>query len=272
MKIGFTTDNLYSTRAQFQLSSLIEFGVAPNLILLHHSGFLNGLIMRYENYRKIFYDYRMHAVQEVFKRKFSKVESEPILNDSIPKYLNGNRKKNIANFLKTVKIYPCRKINHISTIQLLQKLKPDLVVCNSGLVGKKVIDTGINFLNIHTSKLPDYRGMNNIEWALWHDEPIYCTIHKIAKEIDSGDILYQEKISSENDWNFLKTIEDCREYYFQQSYALIGKAVQAYKDRNAKFVPQSNKNEPLRQYYVMHPILKESLQKKIKNKTATNIH
>ena len=263
IKIGFTTDNLYSSRTQIQLSSLMEYNAQPEFILLHHAGLYNGLMMRYENYKKIFKEYRLYAIQEIFKRKFSTPQSFTRISASIPQYLTEERKKSVSDFLKHVKIYPCRQINCHSTIKLLKKLNPDIVVCNSGLVGKKVIETGINFLNIHTSKLPDYRGMNNIEWALWHNDPIFCTVHKIAKEIDSGDILFQEKISKEQDWQFLKTIEDCREYYFQQSYSLIGKTVKAYKDKNVKFVPQTNKHEPLKQYYIMHPILKEILQRKI---------
>jgi len=270
MKISFTTDNLYSTRTQIQLVSLIEHGVSPDFILLHHSGFVNSAIMRYENYSKIFRNYRLYAVREILNQKLSKKKKNTIINEDFPKYFNTERKKNVSEFLSQVKIYPCRKINQKSTITLLRKFSPDIVICNSGLVGSKVIGTGISFLNIHTSKLPEYRGMNNIEWALWHNDPIYCTIHRIARGIDEGDILYQEQISHEDDWEFLKNIEACREYYFQQSYALIGKAVKEYVDGNVKFVPQAHTQEPLRQYYVMHPILKDFLQGNIKNQKITN--
>ncbi|MBL4655612.1 MAG: hypothetical protein JKY33_07305 [Bacteroidia bacterium] len=263
MKLVLTTDNTQSLRTKIQLSSLIEHNILPDTILLHHAGLMNGLIMRYENYRKIFRDYRFFGIGEIIKRKITPKANNYANGYNFPNYLTDKRIQEVNNLLKKVKIYHCRKINHNSTINLLLNLRPDLVVCNSGLIGKRVIDTGINFLNIHTSKLPDYRGMNNIEWALWHDEPIWCTVHKIAKEIDAGDILYQEKISNESDYEMLNKIDEFREYYFQKSYALIGKVVKKYVEGNINFVLQKNKNEPLGQYYVMHYALKEMLQQKL---------
>lgn len=48
-------------------------------------------------------------------------------------------------------------------------------------------------LNVHTARLPEYRGMLPTFWALYHgDEEIGITVHTMTEEIDSGEILRQE--------------------------------------------------------------------------------
>ncbi len=47
-------------------------------------------------------------------------------------------------------------------------------------------------LNVHTAKLPKYRGMLPTFWALYHgDEEIGVTVHTMEEEIDQGQIAMQ---------------------------------------------------------------------------------
>ncbi len=47
-------------------------------------------------------------------------------------------------------------------------------------------------LNVHTSKLPQYRGMLPTFWALYHgDDEIGVTVHTMEEEIDQGQIANQ---------------------------------------------------------------------------------
>jgi methionyl-tRNA formyltransferase len=47
-------------------------------------------------------------------------------------------------------------------------------------------------LNVHTAKLPKYRGMLPTFWALYHgDDEIGVTIHTMEEEIDQGQIAKQ---------------------------------------------------------------------------------
>jgi len=50
-------------------------------------------------------------------------------------------------------------------------------------------------INYHSSLLPKYRGRMPLFWALFHNEK-YCgvTVHQIARRLDGGKILAQEKI------------------------------------------------------------------------------
>lgn len=50
-------------------------------------------------------------------------------------------------------------------------------------------------LNVHTSKLPKYRGMLPTFWALYHgDDELGVTVHTMAEEIDQGAIVRQTTV------------------------------------------------------------------------------
>ena len=78
---------------------------------------------------------------------------------------------------------------------LLEILKKNnyekLILFRAGLiVNKKVIDTGINILNIHAASLPDFSGIGSINKALI-EKAYYqkATLHRVIETIDSGEII-----------------------------------------------------------------------------------
>ncbi len=54
------------------------------------------------------------------------------------------------------------------------------------------------WINTHPSLLPHGRGKHPYFWALVEEAPFGVTLHKVAKEVDAGDIVVQEEISY--DW------------------------------------------------------------------------
>lgn len=49
-------------------------------------------------------------------------------------------------------------------------------------------------INLHNSLLPEFRGVNPVNWAIKLKKPLGISLHKIEKKIDSGDIIFQKKI------------------------------------------------------------------------------
>lgn len=50
--------------------------------------------------------------------------------------------------------------------------------------------------NLHHAKLPDYRGCNSCNHAILNNESSYSvTIHQMAKQVDSGNILYESEFA-----------------------------------------------------------------------------
>jgi methionyl-tRNA formyltransferase len=96
-------------------------------------------------------------------------------------------------------------VNTDETLAEIRKLKPDIIfsVASPQIFGKKIISIPLKgALNIHSSLLPNYRGLNANFWVLANGEKkTGVTIHYINPGIDDGDILVQDEIIIENDWS-----------------------------------------------------------------------
>ena len=86
----------------------------------------------------------------------------------------------------------------IETINILKKIKPDLIVVMAyGKILPKVILELPNYgcINIHVSILPRWRGAAPIEHALMNgDKETGISIIKLIEKLDAGPIIVQKKI------------------------------------------------------------------------------
>lgn len=95
-----------------------------------------------------------------------------------------------------IPILTTHDINSKEVYELLAKEKPDLILDHgTSLVKDHILDTAGLALNLHWGLSPYYRGAYCTEWALlnWDPHQIGVTIHKLAKEIDGGDLLAQKR-------------------------------------------------------------------------------
>jgi folate-dependent phosphoribosylglycinamide formyltransferase PurN len=255
MKIGLTTYSFDNKDFREQLSSMLKSGIKPDFIILHYGGIYKSL-KGFNFLKKTLKQRKFRSIS--FILSYGKNITAP---DSGYK-LNEEDSKEVDRFISSAKVVHAVDINDASSIHTISLIGEALIVSNSGKLNSRVLETpNVIFLNVHASKLPDYRGMNNVEWALWENNEIYATIHRISKGIDEGDILLQEKIETEK--SNLKTISEYREYCFFKSNELMGKAIRGYLDKKIFFNKQDVAATPLVQYYSMHPILKGYLNQKI---------
>lgn len=98
-----------------------------------------------------------------------------------------------------VPIYKSKNINSPQIIELLSRIKPDLII---SCFFNQILKNGVlsipeyGCINIHPSYLPGYRGVGVTFWVLANNEKeTGVTVHYISAGIDSGDILAQSKIS-----------------------------------------------------------------------------
>lgn len=91
---------------------------------------------------------------------------------------------------------PC-KVGDPESLQVLEALEPDLfvVVAYGQYIPSKVIQLARHeAINVHPSLLPKYRGSAPIQWAILNgDEQTGVSIIYLAKKMDAGDILKQER-------------------------------------------------------------------------------
>lgn len=95
-----------------------------------------------------------------------------------------------------------------------------IVYSMPGLLSANYLDLlkGIK-LNIHPSRLPQFRGPNPVIHQILSNEDIYVTIHEIDQGEDSGDILVSSKV----------IVQDLKSYK-NLDYLIIDEAIEILKD------------------------------------------
>jgi hypothetical protein len=84
---------------------------------------------------------------------------------------------------------------------LLSKIKPDIgIILGARILPKCIIDCfSFGIINMHAGKLPDNRGLDNVQWAILHDLPQEASLHFINSQIDRGSLVSSMRINVEPD-------------------------------------------------------------------------
>ena len=152
-----------------------------------------------------------------------------------------------------------RRLGDPDALESLRGLSPDLLV----LVGADIVPASVleiprtGTINPHYGLLPEYRGMNVTEWSLYAGDPIGVTVHMVDPGIDTGDILLREEIPVEPG----DTLASLRSKHQELSARLLVQAALALRDGTAERRPQ--RPEEGRQYYRMHPALREVVERRL---------
>lgn len=140
--------------------------------------------------------------------------------------------------------------------KFLQKHAPELIAfTGGGLIRKNILAIPeIGVLNCHTGMLPQYRGMDVVEWTAAEgciDEVGFgATLHLMDKGVDTGPIILKRNIPVCSGEDF-KTIRERLEVLMVQ---LMLEGIRGLRD--GSLAPQPQKKSQGRQYYVMHPRVK----------------
>lgn len=91
-----------------------------------------------------------------------------------------------------------RDANAPAGLEFASRLAPDLLVSaffNQRLGGELVAVPKLGAINIHPSPLPDYKGVDPAFFAALRGEKIRgVSVHRIAAELDAGNVLFQETV------------------------------------------------------------------------------
>lgn len=69
-----------------------------------------------------------------------------------------------------------------------------LLVGGAGLLSRDFVEIH-EIINAHPGKIPKTRGLDSLKWAIYYDDPIYCTLHRIDAETDLGHIIMYSGIT-----------------------------------------------------------------------------
>lgn len=131
------------------------------------------------------------------KRAYGKYGVENIRN-----FMENNNIffKSIEEFchINKVQILYCKTLNDFRVEKFIKEKKPRLVLfTGGGLIRKNILElAGDGVLNCHMGILPEYRGMDVVEWPLLLKDynRIGFSIHFMDEGVDTGDILKTEKV------------------------------------------------------------------------------
>jgi len=126
------------------------------------------------------------------------------------------------NYFPTLgeRCYYVKNVNSKSSKSIMIRENPEYIILYScGYIRKTTCELFHNkMISAHAGKLPDYRGISNVEWAYLENDDLYATFQFTAPSMDTGDIVYEKKI---NKILNPESIEQIREEAFSQLYNMF---------------------------------------------------
>lgn len=151
-----------------------------------------------------------------------------------------------------------------AAVKFFQDSRVDLALyAGGGILRRPLLDAaGQGVLNVHLGRLPEYRGVDVIEWPLLIGESpspfeLDLTTHFMDEGIDTGPIVGKRQIRMEAGDTF-GTIRDRMEPLKAE---MMLDAVRAARDGRLQTQPQQHTDG--RQYFMLHPMLKEKAQQRL---------
>ena len=146
--------------------------------------------------------------------------------------------------------YLVKNINDNFSHKKIKKVKPDLGVVFGT---RRLLDSTINLfpdglINIHRGLTQEYRGLDSELWPLYHKDfkNLGVTLHYIDTNLDTGDIIVQEKI------NIFKNMKcyHLRAWTTELAAKLLRSVLINYKDQGI----ESTSQDKIGRYYSFMPL------------------
>jgi methionyl-tRNA formyltransferase len=209
----------------------------------------------------------VEKLNRLFFKKAQRIESDNAYLKDYLERLNVPLNINLKQVMEVNNITPflVNSINEEKCLVHLRTLNPNIIVyTGGGIVRRKLIEIpSIGILNAHMAYLPDYKGMNVLEWAVLNNDMIGITIHFIDVGIDTGDILLKKEVPlNKND-----TIQSLRAKSVSISVDALSEVIASINSNTIK--PQKQKEEG-KQYFVMHERFKEVVNDKLKQRMISS--
>ena len=149
----------------------------------------------------------------------------------------------------------CNTLNDASVHEHLKSIQPDCVVfTGGGIIREKTLElSGHGVINCHMGQLPNYRGMDVVEWPLLENqiEALGFTVHFMARGIDTGDILTVVPVDTSRTSN----IKQLRSKFESQMCCSFVKSVTDFlngqRERRTQTIADG------RQYFIIHERFRE---------------
>jgi methionyl-tRNA formyltransferase len=105
------------------------------------------------------------------------------------------RRRSIASLARRrgLDVTPTRSVNDQAFVRYVRSLQPDVVVSVAApeIFRRELLQSArIGSVNVHSGRLPVYRGMMPTFWQMRNGEPcVTVTVHEMAEKLDAGAVL-----------------------------------------------------------------------------------
>ncbi len=185
MNIVILTSSLNGSAA-FTLQYLVKYDIRIKAVV-YNRGQIDNTKKRYSRIiKKIKKIGVFGALNGIRMRKWYRLGTQ--------KYLQYESIKDICK-REGVLFYKTPSINCKYTIELFRTLDIQLgLSLGNGYIGSKIFSIPkYGMLNVHHEQLPEYQNAQSIIWQLYNgSQQTAYTIHKVDKNIDTGEIVHQE--------------------------------------------------------------------------------
>lgn len=106
------------------------------------------------------------------------------------------------------------------------------------------------------------RGTGGCTAAIYHDDPIYATVHRMSRGIDAGDVLLEAPLALGRPGS----IDELFKVAYATPWSMIAAAVEGLAEGRLGFVEQPER-ELSTQWFSMHPSLMEVVRSKLDDGT-----
>ncbi len=176
------------------------------------------------------------------------------------KSLEKSGGRNLYKYFKgKIPVGKVSDLNSSGSEKITKSFSPDyFLLLGTGIIRSNILSIpSKGAVHCHHGFLPKFRGVNTAEWNLFYEDEIFITTHFVDPGIDTGDILLRKKINLEKS----DTIEILRKKCRTESVDLITETFIKLRAGELQRIPQQKFEG--KQYYSMHPLFKELVQKKI---------
>lgn len=159
-------------------------------------------------------------------------------------------------------------LNSAASERALRQLRPDVVLLlGTGIIRKPILDVPIiGTVHCHQGYLPTYRGVNTIEWAIYHGDDVHITTHFVDPGIDTGRILHRQRIPLYAGDDVQRVRERCKQ-------AAVPLLLQTLDDIRAGTIePIQQTADEGQQYFTMHPFFVDVTNRLLHEKPSANGH
>jgi methionyl-tRNA formyltransferase len=156
-----------------------------------------------------------------------------------------------------------RDLHDTGALEDLAALRPDvMVLAGADIVPAAALEIpAIGTVNGHYGLLPRYRGMNVTEWSIYNDDPVGVSVHLVDPGIDTGAIVAREPVRAASGDDLVSLREKhrdaCARLLVEATLRLAGGTAEPVEQRPAEG----------RQYYRMHPALREVVERRLAERT-----